>query len=153
MPRAKCGFNDTDVAKGHDALVVCGPTLLVDIGFDADYKPDAKPLVIPKSAIQGIWALVDTGATESCIDSDLASQLLLPIIDRRKISGVGGEHEVNMYLAQIHIPSLAFTVYGVFAGVNLAAGGQPHRALIGRTFLRGFTMIYTGTTGDVELYS
>jgi hypothetical protein len=42
-------------------------------------------------------------------------------------------------------------VYGLFAGVNLAAGGQPHQALIGRTFLRHFTMIYEGRTGTVTI--
>ena len=27
-----------------------------------------------------------------------------------------------------------YAVYGTFAGVHLIAGGQPHRALVGRTF-------------------
>src|SRR5262245_27820099 len=35
-------------------------------------------------------SLVDTGAMESCIDSGLAMRLNLPIVDRRKISGVHG---------------------------------------------------------------
>jgi len=56
-----------------------------------------------------------------------------------------------MYLAQIHIPSLNFTLHGAFVGVDLAAGGQVHYALIGRTFLQHFTMIYEGTTGTVRL--
>jgi predicted aspartyl protease len=97
--------------------------------------------------------LVDTGATESCIDNLLASQLNLPIIDRRPISGVGGKQTVNMYLAQVHIPSLGFTIHGSFAGVDLKAGGQTHLALIGRTFLQSFTMIYEGKTGTVTIRS
>jgi len=158
MPRAKCGFNDSPPnaapqLSGRDLLVSVGPTLLVDIGFDSKFDPAATPLKTPSASIQGVHALVDTGASESCIDRDLADQLKLPIIDRRKIAGVGGAHEVNMYLAQIHVPSLTFTLYGAFAGVGLADGGQPHKALIGRTFLMRFTMIYTGSTGDVELYS
>jgi hypothetical protein len=136
-----------------DLLMAYGPTLLVNIGFDANYKQDANPLQIPQSAIQGVRALVDTGATECCIDDQLAVQIKLPVIDRRKISGVGGAHDVNVYLAQIHVPSLAFTMYGAFAGVNLAAGGQMHQALMGRTFLGTFTMTYNGITGDVELTS
>lgn len=152
MPRTKCGFLDTPQLKGSDALVIHGPTLLVDIGFDSTFTAPAVG-VIPTPSVKGIWALVDTGATESCIDSDLATSLALPIIDRRPIAGVGGRKEVNMHLAQIFIPSLSFTVYGAFAAVDLAAGGQTHRALIGRTFLNRFTMIYTGTTGDVEIYS
>jgi hypothetical protein len=67
------------------------------------------------------------------------------------ISGVGGRHEVNMYLAHVHIPSINFTIYGPFAGVSLIAGGQAHHALIGRTFLQNFTMIYEGRSGTVKL--
>jgi hypothetical protein len=94
---------------------------------------------------------VDTGATESRIDSTLAMHLNLPIVDRRTIAGAHGAGEVNVHLAQIHIPSLAFTLYGPFAAVDLAAGGQSHRALIGRTFLQHFSMHYDGRTGTVTL--
>ena len=43
--------------------------------------------------------------------------------------------KVTVHLAQIYVPSLDFTVYGRFSAVHLAAGGQAHQALIGRTFL------------------
>jgi predicted aspartyl protease len=153
MPRTKCGFvdNPTTGQKGCDALVTAGPSLLVDIGFDSGYAPS--PGVIPKPAVTGVWALVDTGATASCIDSKLADDLHLPIIDRQKIAGIAGISEANIHLAQIHVPSLSYTIYGYFAAVNLTGGGQHHKALIGRTFLRSFTMIYSGQTGDVELFS
>jgi predicted aspartyl protease len=152
MPRSKCGFDDGPAGpSGRQLLVMHGPSLLVDIGFDGYFQP--MPEAIPKPTAQGIWALVDTGATESCIDGRLAAELALPVIDRRHIAGVGGLKEVHVHLAQIHVPSLSFTIYGPFAAVDLAAGGQQHRALMGRTFLQHFTMIYTGSTGDVEIYS
>ena len=50
-------------------------------------------------------------------------------------------------------PILDFIQYGRFTGVDLAAGGQVHKALIGRTFLQYFTMVYVGKTGSVELSS
>ena len=56
-----------------------------------------------------------------------------------------------MLLAQIYVPDLDFTVYGRFRGVRLSDGGQPHSALIGRTFLRHFTMFYDGRTGAVTI--
>jgi hypothetical protein len=67
------------------------------------------------------------------------------------VSGVHGSIEINMHLAQVRIPSLGWTIYGTFAGVHMQAGGQPHLALIGRTFLRNYTMIYDGKTGKVTL--
>jgi hypothetical protein len=82
----------------------------------------------------------------------LAAQLNLPVVDRRQIGGVGGAHTVNIHLAQVHVPLLGKTVYGAFAAVHLSAGGQFHLALIGRTFLKNFTLIYEGRTGTVTIH-
>lgn len=151
MPEALCGFNNIPGgASGRELLVSWGPTLMVDVGFDPTFNP--APLApTPTPGITGIHGLVDTGASESCIDNLLAGQLNLPIVDRRPISGVHGTQVVNVYMAQVHVPSLAFTIYGAFSGVDLAAGGQAHRVLIGRTFLQNFTMLYEGLTGTVKL--
>ena len=56
-----------------------------------------------------------------------------------------------MYLAHIYVPSLDMTINGRFGGVHLIAGGQRHSALIGRSFLMNFRMVYDGLTGTVEL--
>lgn len=150
MANTNCGFNDMPGGASGATLLSCyGPTLGVNIGFD----PSFKNVGVPVPGITAIRALVDTGAAESCIDSTLAAQLNLPIVDRRLISGAHGSQEVNIHLAQVHVPSLAFTIYGAFAGVHLAAGGQVHGALIGRTFLRHYTMNYEGRTGIVTLSS
>jgi predicted aspartyl protease len=125
--------------------------MVVDIGFDPGFKTEV--LAAPVPGIIGIQALVDTGAMQSCIDNILATQVGLPIADRCTISGINGRQKVNMYLAQVRVPSLAITIYGLFAGVHLQAGGQPHRALLGRTFLQNFTMVYEGKTGMVTLSS
>ncbi len=151
MLEAKCGFDSIpDGASGSELLTIWGPTLLVNIGFDKNWKVEMSPTP-PISGINNVQALVDTGAGESCIDDLLATQLNLPVIDKRPVSGSAGQHEAKIYLAQIHIPSLQFTIYGSFAGVHLVAGGQVHQALIGRTFLAGFVMIYEGKTGNVTL--
>jgi len=150
MPTVECGFDDSAGASGSQLLVFSGPTLLVDIGFDPAYRPDP-PGMVPRAAITGQRALVDTGASVSCIDGGLAMQLNLPIVDRQPISGIGGTMIANLHLAQIHIPSLNVTVYGNFAAVDLIAGGQAHYALIGRTFLMHIKMTYNGLTGKVVI--
>jgi hypothetical protein len=148
MVKVLCGFADGPNATGQGLLVEYGPTLLVDIGFDPDYEP-GKPL--PDLAAKGLHALVDTGATASCIDSGLAMRLGLPVIDRQRVSGVGGVHELNMHLGHVVIPALQKVIIGQFAGVELVAGGQPHVALIGRTFLQHFTLLYEGRSGAVSI--
>ena len=150
MRNTKCGFDDIPGgATGADSLVNWGPTLLVDIGFDPNYNSASTALPVPGKT--GLQALVDTGATESCIDSLLAAQLNLPVVDKKMTAGAHGAKEVNVHMAQVYIPSLNITIVGTFAGVDLRAGGQPHDALIGRTFLRQFKMIYDGRTGNVEV--
>jgi len=56
-----------------------------------------------------------------------------------------------MHLAHVVVPGLGKYIYGSFAGVDLVAGGQPHVALIGRTFLQHFTLFYDGRTGSVSI--
>jgi predicted aspartyl protease len=152
MPDAECGFIDVQGgAKGNELLVSYGPTILVDIGFDPNFKPGQAAL--PAAGITGIRALVDTGATESCIDSALAAQLNLPVIDQKTYCGIGGKHLVKIHLAQISIPILSRYIWGYFVGVHLEAGGQWHKAIIGRTFLKHYKMTYDGRVGKVTISS
>jgi len=152
MAQARCGFDNGPGVSGSNLLVLYGPTLLVDIGFDPRFDPQQQNTpAVP--GIANVGALVDSGASQSCIDSLLASELSLPVIDRKPIAGIGGQHEASIYMAQIHVPSLVFTLYGAFAGVHLQAGGQFHKALLGRDFLSNFTMVYEGKTGAVTISS
>ena len=149
MAEVECGYS---ILSGVDAvalLTTIGPTLAVNVGFDAAWR--ATTGVRPAISTQVLPALVDTGAYESCIDQLLAVQLGLPLVDRKPISGVHGPQETNIYLAQLYIPAFDYTIYGLFAGVGLIAGGQPHHALIGRTFLQNFRLEYDGQAGSVKL--
>ena len=129
-----------------------GPTLLVEIGFDPNYRIGSN--VRPNISDDLLPALVDTGATESCIDADFAQALGLLSFEREddsEVVGIGGPTPVDHYLAQICVPELDRTIYGLLAGVQLRAGNQPYYALIGRTFLQSFTLHYQGRTGAVTL--
>ena len=135
MAQAECGIKDPHSGRwSRDLLVFHGPSIEVDIGFDSTYDPNT-PARLPQSGAKNVWALVDTGAQETFIDNALATSLNLPIVDRIRVSGSVGRHLTNVYSAQMHIPSLIFTIWGRFAGVNLVSGGQAHMALIGRSFL------------------
>ena len=131
------------------SLVRMGPTLSVQIGFDPSYQGarGVKPFIPPDL----YPALVDTGATDSCIDASVATTLNLPIVDRRLIAGVGGPVQVNVHAAQLYIPDLNWVIYGQFCGVHLSTGGLVHLALIGRSFLRSYKLVYDGRTGDVTI--
>lgn len=143
MVTASCGFADPD------SLYWAGPTISVEVGFDPAFNPrDPVRPTLPSTPWSG---LVDTGAMDCCIDSEVAQLLDLPIVDQGFISGAGGSVQVNRHLAQLYIPGLNYTMYGSFAGVHLVSGGQPHQVLIGRSLLRAFRLEYNGRTGEVLL--
>ncbi len=141
MARTDSGYNNP-----YD-LIQYGPTIDVRIGYDPNYRPNpGRRAQLPPEQ----WrALVDTGAMESAIDAELADSLNLPVLGHGQIAGAGGFFETTVYLAQIYIPELDFTIEGPFDSANLASSGQPYYALIGRTFLMHFNMAYEGRTGSV----
>src|SRR5947208_13595205 len=143
----ECGFSGP---LAEHRLTGDGPTIAVDIGFDPTWRAGQTPRP-PKAADRDVPALIDTGATECFIDSDLATHLRLPVVNRRELAGSLGRHEVDVYLAQIFIPPLLFTQHGGFAGAHLKRGGMPYQVLMGRTFLAHFTLVYAGKSGRVTL--
>ena len=143
--RAQCGFRGKP-----ELLFIKGPTLQVQVGLDTaafvlgpSVQPDLPELKIP--------ALVDTGASVCCIDSQLAKDLNLPFVGKKKMSGIKGPSMHSSYLGQIYIPALSFTLYGILISVDLVAGGQEHGVLLGRDFLGNFQMVYDGVNGVVSI--
>ena len=141
MPIVSCGFPNIE------QLIQYGPTVRVRVGFDPNFRPVSGNL--PDLPQEQIAALVDTGATLSCIDTSLIGSLDLPVVGEEDFSGIAGSSKHSMHLAQIRIADLAITLYGRFAAVDLFAGGMPHSVLLGRTFLQYFRMSYEGRTGNV----
>ena len=81
------------IALSRLRLIEQGPNLDVKIGFDPEFQPaEPERVILPEVRLP---ALVDTGATESCIDSELAMALQLPIVDRQAIAGIHGASETN----------------------------------------------------------
>lgn len=148
MPSVQAGFKvGKNGLSTADLLVDLGPTLLVDIGLKSR-AASGKP---PDLAEKGIKALIDTGAGGDCIDDDLAVRLGIPITDEGVISGVGGRQHAFIYTARVYVPKLDRLLFQRFTGVKLADGGQWHRLILGRTFLRQYRLTYDGTSGAVEL--
>ena len=143
MPTADIGPDNPQV------LSYIGPTIEVAIGFDLEYR--SAPGTTPNIPLDLYPALVDTGARDSCIDAHLANALNLVMVDQQRIAGIGGPQHVNRYAAHLYIPALNWVISGIFPGVHLVSGGQPHVALLGRSFLMGHRLTYDGRTGLVQL--
>lgn len=148
MPSTQAGYKaGKNGLSAADLLVDLGPTLLVDIGL----KSRARAGEPPELAEKKIKALIDTGAGGDCIDNELAVRLGLPITDEGEISGVGGRQHAYIYTARVYVPKLDRLLFQRFAGVRLEDGGQWHRLILGRTFLRQYRLSYDGASGQVEV--
>ena len=90
----------------------------------------------------GCTALVDTGASRSCIDVSAARELGLPVINQEQVIGVGGAAVVDIYLATLAIRDLKLHQFGRFAGARLIEASLPYAAMVGRAFLAGLTLRY-----------
>jgi len=146
MPILEAGWVDTQTQRGSPQLLqIHGPTADVTVGWIIENEEDDVPDVEPAKA------LIDTGASESCIDENLAIKLQLPVVDVISIAGAGGAQDHNVYAAEVNITALNFMQFGRFSGVHLSAGGQSHQVLLGRTFLQTMIMVYDGRRGHVTI--
>ena len=142
MPTVDAGLPTSQILERY------GPSLPVRIGYDPVYRLGGPPPNLPGELH---LALVDTGASSGGIDSGLAADLSLPVVDVRELSGISGPELFMFYPTQIYIPSLNHVFYSRVAGVHLAQGGILHRAILGRSFLRACSMTYDGYTGSVKI--
>ncbi len=127
-----------------------GPCVQVTIGL-ADVVAQqilqqGKPLPTP---ITG-FAMIDTGASSTCIDDAIAQQLGLPAIDVVQMTSASHANiEQNVYPTKITLMN------GITLDVPRAMGAtlQPQNiiALIGRDFLQHCTLFYNGITGEITL--
>lgn len=149
MPEVRLGFNDKDGIRldgvqAARSLQKDGPTIEAVVTFYTGKGGEP-------GASRRVEALIDTGASVSCIDEKLAQELQLPIIRWRPVSGISGSNLAPEHLAQLHVPLLHKTMVGIVAGVKLAEGGQRHKMLLGREFLLQFRMTYEGRSGLVVI--
>lgn len=78
-------------------LIRFDPTIDVYIGFDPEYKYNQKNPSEPNLPTIDNKALIDTGASGSCIDSTVALTLNLPIINEQSVAGPHGQAKL-MYI-------------------------------------------------------
>jgi predicted aspartyl protease len=98
---------------------------------------------------QAGWALIDTGASSTCIDEQAAQKLGLPVIDVGfMLSATHEQVPCNIYPISIATPIMAFNIPRAL-GAALAPHGLV--ALIGRDVLQTCNLFYNGLAGQFTL--
>lgn len=155
MPIYDGGFRDPQGQPLPSALGNVGPILPVEITIPAALSRflAAQNQQIPPP-VSGI-ALIDTGATRSCAEQGIMTQLGVNPIGRVRLGTARGRSMHYLYPAKFRFPQIRFEVeYSSVVGVDLrgqGVGNQPIIALIGRDLLSRCVFIYHGTQGSYSL--
>ena len=131
------------------ALQIRGPLIQVSVTVEQNFGKgliaQGKSLPAPRSGL----ALVDTGASNSCIDEQVAKELGLPVIDVAIMQSASHEkHPCNIYPVQIMTPIVTLNAPRAM-GAALATQGI--LVLIGRDVLQSCTLFYNGPAGQFTL--
>src|SRR5437868_2261845 len=128
-------------ARGPVVQVTVGPAqLLVD-----QWTQQGITLPVPQVG----EALIDTGASGTCIDDATAQQLGLPVVDVMQMVSASHTSQQNIYPIRLVVAGgLRFDVPRAMGAV-LAPQGLV--ALIGRDVLQRCTLFYNGPAGEFTL--
>ncbi len=98
-----------------------------------------------------VLALIDTGASGSCINDKIASELGLISRDVATVNTPSGSCQQSVYDLGFSMIGLSNSILPIRAlGANLEA--QPYHALIGRDILSVCTLIYNGWDNSYQLH-
>lgn len=128
-----------------------GPCVQVMIGLAESFAQQllqrGEAFPTPSAGI----ALIDTGASVTCVDESLAQRLRLPAIDvAQMMSASHAETQQNVYPIEIEIVGAPIRI-NVPRAVGASLAPQGITALIGRDFLQHCTLFYNGFTGAITL--
>ena len=131
------------------ALQNRGPVIQVTVSLAAAFAQGLQQGGHAVPAPIAGWALVDTGASDTCIDADQAQRMGLPAID--VVTMASASHAAtlqNLYPIRIEFASVPIVVDAPrVMGANLAA--QSLLLLIGRDLLQHCTFTYNGLAGCI----
>lgn len=151
MPIFDHRFLDANKDPVPNALRDAGAILPVQINISKALHGllTAKKQPIPKP-VEGV-ALIDTGATKSCVERSILAGLGIKPIGLVKIGTAKGATQCQLFPARLFFPTIRLDVsYSSMAGVNLKGQviqGAPLIALVGRDVLLKCLFIYCGYGG------
>ena len=126
-----------------------GPVIQVTVALAASFAQGLQQIGQTVPAPISGWALVDTGASDTCIDADGAQQMGLPAID--VVTMASASHVAtpqNVYPIRIEFAGVPIVVDAPRAiGANLASQGL--LLLMGRDLLQHCTFTYNGLAGCI----
>jgi len=139
-----------------EGLLGAGPLLQVQVevpqALAAYLSGQGQPIPAPQSG----WALIDTGATRTCVDKDVLTKLGVKPTGTIKTGTAAGQVEQLLFPAKLSFPAAGnFQVeFGSVIAVDLrgqAVAGANVVVLVGRDVLSHCLLVYNGPAGIFTL--
>lgn len=155
MPIHSRHYIDPQGRHNPAALAGVGPVLQVEVNLPQPLisllSSQNKPIPAPPPG----FALIDSGASRTCVDGTILSNLGINPIGMVAMGTAGGQTQCLLYPTRLTFPVFSLVIdFGSVAGVNLQGqtiDGKPLVALIGRDVLSKCLFIYSGTGGFFTL--
>lgn len=134
----------------EEALVHDGPLIEVSIGVTGSVAEQWRNSGIGVPEPISGRALIDTGASITCVDEEVANTLGVPVREVVTMVSATEEIEKNVYPIQMDVAGSELTIDAPqAAGANLQEQGLV--ALVGRDVLSHTTLHYNGPAGEYTL--
>jgi predicted aspartyl protease len=133
------------------ALAQRGPIVQVSVSVGQQI---AEPILQAGGAlpppVSGL-ALIDTGATSTCVDQAAAEKLQLPVIDVVNVASAShASAQQNVYPIRVEVVGLPIAINAPRA-IGAPLQSQGILVLLGRDVLQHCVLVYNGTMGSFSL--
>lgn len=128
-----------------------GPIIKVLISHTADELREARAVGFEFPEARPFNGLIDTGASVTIINPQLAETYKLKYTGPESITAVGHSGKYPGYAAAISFPELDLRPFDVVRIIACPLANPAMSCLIGRDILRFWEVIYNGETGDVSI--
>jgi hypothetical protein len=133
------------------ALAARGPILQVEIHLPTPlaqhYQNVGTPLPQPTVGL----AMVDTGASKTCVDGNVIASMAVPPLNQIQIHTPAGLTSQYLYPARLVFPGTPLPSIDFSSVVGSQLSAQGIVALIGRDVLQHFLLVYNGPAGMFSL--
>lgn len=137
------------------ALALKGPVLQVRIGLTQAVVEELKQRGEDAPEMVTGLALIDTGATKTCVDLGALKQIQAPVINKATIHSGRAPAPCDIYPVAFQFVGLSINERPVGVEAPQAAGVDLSKlelaAIIGRDVLQHFMLVYNGPAGQLTI--
>ena len=139
-----------EIVAAPEGLAQRGPIVPVTLTVSDAHRQALEQAAKPSPRVVNGLALIDTGASHTCLDESTAKDVGLPVIDRATITSAShADNNVPVFSAKLAIIRFSDINLERVPGANLKPQGLI--ALIGRDVLSRAVLVYNGPDGSVSI--